>query len=342
MLGRRVRSGLRAARLRAAAAAHRRRRRRVVTAGAAGNAATPAAGRGLVPILVDSLGRDGSTLTMRLLASSPQIATEPRHTHDLRSFELRYFAYMWEWARLLDADEWPRDRWGDRSVATLLERPTGLVGPPLWMPRGLFEPGADGTPISRRAFELVWGELSARAALQVEIERGTPASQVRYYAEKHRNSWRLDLSTLPELHLVVLLRDPRDVLASMEGFNRMRGDSGFGRQRGLSDEQYVDLLISRHRERLRWVAEVLRDDRWPVLRFDELVGDLPGVAGRLERRLGIELDPDAVLADRSMRSAHVSAASPQAAVGRWRQDLAPEVAERIAAGLAPELRDVGL
>ena len=58
----------------------------------------------LTPILVDHTGRDGSTLLMRLLATSPNVAIPGPYP-----YERKYFAYLWRWARLLerrDKSEW--------------------------------------------------------------------------------------------------------------------------------------------------------------------------------------------------------------------------------------------
>ena len=59
----------------------------------------------LTPILVDYFTRDGSTLMMRLLSSSPQIAVEMSFP-----YERKYFAYLWRWAQLLDREDWPEQQ----------------------------------------------------------------------------------------------------------------------------------------------------------------------------------------------------------------------------------------
>jgi hypothetical protein len=129
---------------------------------------------------------------------------------------------------------------------------------------------------------------------------------------------------------------------SIQAFNRKRGTAGFGRHRVASDREHLDQLMARQRERLRWIADLPTGEDSPVIRYDELVLDTPATARRLERRLGIALDPDAALADAQMRKAHVSAASPQSSVGRWRQELDAETADLFARELGDELRAVGL
>ena len=107
------------------------------------------------------------------------------------------------------------------------------------------------------------------------------------------------------------------------------------------DRERVLQVIARHRQRLRWVAELLESDDAPVVRYEDLVRDLPSVARRLEAWLGVELEPEAVTADRVLRRRHMTASSAEASIGRWKQELDAEAAELFATELGPELRAVG-
>jgi hypothetical protein len=299
----------------------------------------------LTPVLVDYFGRDGSTLLMRLVATSPEIAVEPRDTHELRSYELRYFAYLWGWAQLLDAEHWPKRRWNDHALDAMLRREApALIGPPPWLPRALLEAAPGEQSMSRSCFELAWREFSRRAARLTRIEHHNPDVEVRYYAEKHLNTWELDLARLPPVYVLALLRDPRDTYVSMQAFDRQQGKAGFGRQRAATEQEFLDRFMGRQRERLRWIATLLDDGDGAtlVVRYEDLVGDLHAIAARLHAWLGVGCDPTAVLADRRMRRVHITAESPDKSIGRWRRDLDPDVATRIGRELRSELRAVGL
>lgn len=285
----------------------------------------------LKPILLDYFTRDGSTLMMRLLASSPQIAIE-----DVYPFERKYFAYLWRWAMVLDRGEWRGEEWGPESLGSLDElRAASLVGPPPWQPRPLLEPGPGEAELSRRAFELVWGELSRRVAERAVASGAEPP---RYTAEKHLNTWLVPLEQLPPHELIVLLRDPRDSWVSMRTFEQ--GES-FGGEHRESEERLLEHVLSRQRERLRWIAGLIEAGEVPVIRYEDLVLDLDGVAARLAERLGVQLDPAAVRADRETRRRHMSAASPEASIGRWRDELPGELAATFAVELGRELRALG-
>jgi glycosyltransferase involved in cell wall biosynthesis len=295
----------------------------------------------LTPVLVDYFTRDGSTLTMKLLASSPQIAVERTFP-----YERKYFAYLWRWARLLDGEDWPEGQWGPQGLGSLTQmRSHTMLGPPPWLPRTLVRSAPGEPTMGQRAFDLAWREFSRRAArehlnaLGVDHESAPP---VRYLAEKHLNTWKVPLGQLPPHRLIVLLRDPRDSWVSINAFNDIRGGGRLGRDRAGSREQHLDGVIRRQRERLRWIAELEEKGEVPIVRYEELVNDLPGTAERLGSWLGVELDAKSVVRDKAYRAKHMTADSPEQSIGRWRNELEPEVAERFTNELGPELRAVGI
>src|SRR5215207_3983860 len=184
--------------------------------GVAAPVAAPEREQPLVPILVDYFTRDGSTLMMRLLNTSPHIVVgEPYPC------ERKYFAYLFRWARLLDRREWPK-RWDGRSFGSLTqEERTPLIGPPPWLPRDLLRPPSGEPAMSEYCFDMAWREFSHRARAQQGNRAG-----IRYYAEKHMDTRKLDLAELPPVKVIVLLRDPRDTYISIRAFDRKRRESG--------------------------------------------------------------------------------------------------------------------
>src|SRR4051812_32858020 len=138
-------------------------------------------GGSLQPILLDYFTRDGSTLTMRLLATSPQIAVGGGYP-----YEHKYFAYLYRWAHMLERPDWQPKVWNGSSLATLLQQErNSLIGAPPWKPRELFEAAPGDEALSAYAFQAVWEEFSRRAARQTRERSKRPDADVRYYAEKH-------------------------------------------------------------------------------------------------------------------------------------------------------------
>jgi hypothetical protein len=289
-----------------------------------------------VPLLVDYYSRDGSTLMMRLLASSPQVAVEPSYP-----YEHKYFAYLWRWSRLLTRPDWDMDQWAPRNLGSILQdEDFSLIGPPPWRRRDLMAGDPADPPISERAFDLVWGEFSRRATLATRVEHGQPDADVRYYAEKHLNSWALDRGQLPPLRIIALLRDPRDTYLSARAFAAATG-ANLGQREASNDDQYLRNFVSRQRERMRWIASLPPGGDIPVVRYGDLVTDLPGVARRLESLLEIRLDPESVARDRKMLWLHRTAENPEDSIGRWKSEMDDALVAAFDRELGPEMRALG-
>jgi len=293
----------------------------------------------LKPILVDHTGRDGSTLLMRLLATSPNVAIPGPYP-----FEKKYFAYLWRWSRMLerrDKSEW----WTYIDLTSLTyEGMKSLIGPPPWSSDLIH--GTERS-MSMHMFEEAWREFSRRATEQVRVEHGDPEADVRWYAEKHQDTRLIDLSELPPVRVLVLIRDPRDMFVSFHAFDAKRRSEGraeFEAARpapGESEDERIDRFIEREGTRMRWIAGLPSGEEFPVIRYEDLVMDLPAQARRLEEWLSVSLDPNVAVADSALRQQHVSAATPEESVGRWRAELDPELAERFARELGEELEALG-
>ena len=130
-------------------------------------------GDSLQPLLVDYFTRDGSTLTMRLLASSPQIAVGGGYP-----YEHKYFAYLYRWSHLIEKTEWPRQVWNPGGLATLSqEKQMPLMGAPPWKERELLDPAEGDERFSEYAFRVLWEEFSRRATAQTRTRHEKPGGR---------------------------------------------------------------------------------------------------------------------------------------------------------------------
>jgi hypothetical protein len=298
-------------------------------------------GDSLQPLLVDYFTRDGSTLTMRLLASSPQIAVGGGYP-----YEQKYFAYLYRWSHLIEKTEWPRKVWNPGGLATLSqEKQMPLMGAPPWNERELLDPAVGEERFSEYTFRVLWEEFSRRAAAQTRVRHEKQEADVRYYAEKHLSTWQVDTSALPPFELIAVLRDPRDTYVSIASFAKKREKDGrkrsMGQQPGETHDAWLKRHLARQRDRLRWLRKAEDSGKMPVVRYENLVLNLDEEARRLEGILGVELDPAAVAADEKMRATHVSASTPEASVGRWRREMEPELVKRFNDELGKELEALG-
>jgi SAM-dependent methyltransferase len=306
---------------------------------AVGRRREPAAGPWLEPILVDYAGRDGSTLMMRLLATSSEIAVEPPYP-----YEKKYFAYLLRWARLLDRPDWPGDVWSPGDLGSIVQEKRGaMLGPPPWSGRLSFEPGNGERSMADACFDHAWREFSRRAIASTGALHPSADPEARYYAEKHLQTWKLDPATMPHFRKLILLRDPRDVYLSVLAFNEKRPDSPpIGQRPDEARQTWRRRFMRTQRERLRWVASCLADDDGTVVRYEDLIGDLAGEARRLEGILGVSLDADAVAADAQLWEVHSTSGSPEASIGRWRTEMKAREVRAFERQLGDELRGVGL
>ncbi|MGH9106100.1 MAG: sulfotransferase [Acidimicrobiales bacterium] len=290
----------------------------------AGPVTLPALGSGqlLEPVLVRLIeGRSGSTLLMELLGTSPDVCFDRTYP-----YEHRYLTYL---CRLLYplSPSFPADpTWGQEE---LLHYGSTRIGPlpftPLQVGTGLLH-----AQMVRHGWTAFSECLAATA-------------QARYYAEKFWNTSTSDLAAagIPG-RCIHLVRDPRDIVASIRAFDDKRGFYGFGRQSSEDEQSYLLRLCSSMKAQLSFFAEDRHNGMqiFP-LQYEELVGDLATVADRLSDWLAVPLDAAGAKASRSRLRQHVTSASPQKSVGRWHTDLPDWQLSLIDRELGPELRELG-
>lgn len=285
----------------------------------------------LTPVLIDYFGRDGSTALVNLLASSPGSHVEGRYP-----YEAQLFAHLWRWSRSLGASHWPERDWshgsGDPTQTTAPEpRPPS---PPPWWPGSALERSGEH-PAWRRAFDRAWADYSAGA-----LAAHSPANRPSYYVEKLLDLRAIDRTQLAPTRALVLLRDPRDTWVSIEAFSQAVGAEAIGGEG--PPEQRLARFIERQQERLEWIAALEPGADTLVVEYRRLVEGLPELARELGEWLDLELDVEQLPRDFRLRWVHATSSSPDRSVGRWREELDPEIAARIGDRLGPAMRALGL
>ncbi len=265
-------------------------------------------------------GRSGSTLLMQLLATSDEIVFDARYPAEYRF--LSYFARM---ASMMSE---PFD--ATRHVGVT---PFFFGDGPQWGPipfaTEVVEIDRLGGPILNHLWQ-AWTE---------EARRSTPGA--RLYAEK----LAVGVSTIAQagipLRVIDLVRDPRDVLPSIRAFTA-RGIDGFGRRPGMDEIDYLETFIERYASGLREMAAPMPAGVERIrVRYEDLVLDLRSEAARLGEWAGVDLDPSSVEANRGRHEHHMTSATAAQSIGRWRRDLTPREADRIAERLADQMRPYG-
>jgi len=298
--------------------------------------ATPRTGP--APLIVTTVGRSGSSWICALLGSHPSILTYHPMQAEARvaSYWSQIFADLIEpnTARLPfnpspTGDLWWR--WSATSGAAPLKDPTleRLV-----------------LPDHVRAV----GEFCQQRVIATCFAMAEAASRVdglRYFTEKCETSalpWMIwDL--FPNAREIVLVRDLRDILASVLAFNRKRGFAAFGREQHETDEDYVT-YVAGFGEALR-TAFTSRGDRALIVRYEDLVGNLPDELQRILAYLDLDRDEATVTQmidhtpDGAAASFHRTTVDARTSVGRWRTDLSRDLQDACATLLAEPVAALG-
>jgi hypothetical protein len=265
---------------------------------------------------------------MALLGTSDEIVVDRTYP-----YENRYMLYLSDLLTPVGeqfAPGTPEYRWTGWGMDELMLGTTGRFGP---MP---FEPlSLDLEDYRARLIRHAWLAFSESTAAFA----GHPS---RYYAEK----------TVPRAvetfaaagiapRLLTIVRDPRDVLASIRAFDEKRGSYGFGRVPGSSDDEYLALVVDQMRNSLEWIDSATGRFDARRVRYEDLVLDLEGTARQLSGWLGVTLDPSRRADLERHLDEHATSTSATRSVGRWHDDLAPAEASYIEHELRPWLEAFG-
>ena len=277
-------------------------------------------------MLVSGGGRSGTTLLMQLLGTSPLVAFDriPPYEHRYLTFVLR--------SALLSRPQPLPDGWNQAAMAAAR---APMMGPIPWRKAAIARAG--DRPLWVDLFLASWTEISRRAIAHEEARTGTTPT---HYAEKAPPwvSGRLD-DVLDHDELIPI-RDPRDVFVSVLQFTERRGRGGFGIREGEDPVTFATRFVGGQRRRLTAAIEAEREGTATVVRYERMVQDLGAEAARLGDLLGLPFDPDAVLAARPEFRDHMTSPDPESSIGRWRDELPPEVAAPFE-DLADELAALG-
>lgn len=234
-----------------------------------------------------------------------------------------------------------------RSMA---EWPHGPHQPSQWVPSGSGSWWGTEQPYARKE-AIRWQsgpavELAARTARsQVssfyralaapEAAPGTSpaaAGGITHFAEKFvpDHQARLTAALFPDHREIVLVRDFRDMVASIIAFNRKRGYADFGAEQARDDADLADVLATSVSDLMRVADE--RSDAL-VVRYEDLVQNERRVLMQILDHLGLDssagmVEQVSAAAHRALTAMaeHRSAPSVMESVGRWRTDLSSEVA----------------
>ena len=294
---------------------------------------------GIDTLMVTTLGRTGSTIMMKVLATHPEIVAYRPFEHEPRAATY----WLGVMTTLTDPISYRRQI-----------NPSGDIDGTWWigtkppLPRRLRDPG-----LTRWIDVDAVGEIGAFCqsrieAVYKEIASAAGLSQPRFFAEKYRPDRTPDMTweLYPGAREVILVRDFRDMVASMFAYNAKRGREGFRRDLFDDDAQYVVKEIKGGVSSLAaaWNA---RRETAHLVRYEDLVLDPQNTVASLLRYLGLdggehaEAMAAALFARDPETEFHRTTPDPRASIGRWREDLSESARRACEEALAPELKTFG-
>jgi len=267
------------------------------------------------PLLVDALGRSGSTLVMELLGTSPRIAFDRSYP-----FEQFWYRYLLATSRTIVARAEASAEWDNSSLLRDGGTEAAIRGAPPWA-------GGDLAPDAERFFHALWTTFTE------QLPEGC-----LYYAEKSPNARAIvHFPSLSPVQITVV-RDPRDQWLSILAFDKQRGSYGFGRFEGEDVADYRQRMLGLFRDRLEYSATLLEANERGFYRYEDLMENTPRVADDLSELLDVALDPKQI----TQRRDHITAKrGAKGSVGRWRREMTGEERQFFADNLGPLLERLG-
>lgn len=285
--------------------------------------------RTLVPLLVKPMeGRTGTTLLMALLGTSDEIVVDRAYPYENRY--LLYLTHILMPAGEKYAPGTPDYAFPPWGMDELMLGTEGRYGPMPFQPLSL-----DPAEYRKRLVQHAWQAFS-------EATAAFDGRSHRYYAEKSvPRSIDLVADSGLEPRVLIIVRDPRDVVSSIRAFDEKRGSYGFGREPGSTEEEYLAFVVEQMRTHLTWIDGAMARYEPLLVRYEDLALDIHGVAAQLSEGLGVKLDPDRRAEIERHLGEHSTASSTTASVGRWKADLSTADADYIARHLEPWIEKFG-
>lgn len=272
----------------------------------------------MTPILVRAFGRTGTTLLMQLLNSSRGILVPNDYP-----YESRYLSYFAQVANLYEPNN--DDGFRDRHLMDNTIRHVGTM--PYEMDNLL-----EQRTFKDNLFSYSWNQFCSLVKLEQCIDYD-------YYAEKVQLSQASYINErIDNVKNIFIVRDPRGELASIIAFNKKRGLNGFGWQEDDTEltfaERMVDSRVNYFRQLKGFGSQ---NKNIIVLRFEDLVHDLEGMAKKLSCFLNVKLDSAVVRDNVANMSHHMTSKSIERSSDKWKEELLPQTIKLFEDAMADEL-----
>ncbi len=275
----------------------------------------------LQPLVVNSIGRTGTTWLMRLLLEHERVVVHPQYPYEAR------IASYWLHSVLKSQELYPPSRdllhtingeWIDWQLCQ---------NPPLeqWFRRTYQEQLA---AFCRASIEHVYVELAQQQGKPLR-KRAANSNEPVYFAEKLGPGYVPNLlwELYPQAREIVLVRDFRDMYCSILKFTeKPETRHDFGRDPKLSEAEFVRNTAVRIQQLVDSWRQ--RQDRAYLLRYEDLILQPEATLEKLLAYLRLDNTPKTISRllqkaskDTGYMKSHRTSSSISASIGRWQNEL---------------------
>lgn len=291
----------------------------------------------LTPVLLESMGRMGTTWVMRLLSNHPQIVVDPNYPHEAQPAQ--HLAHM------LSVLSKPANFEGSVTPQNFFESSDHVGRNPF------FVDGVIGRWFGRD-FNRELAEFCGRSmdgcyrSIATELGKPDPRCFVEKVTTMGGSFMQKVVRLCGQTRELFLVRDLRDVLCSAKAFNEKRGFQNFGEEDAGSFMEFAEVL----RKKAGFLQRAWRRQKGNALlvRYEDLLEQPSVQLKRVLEYLGLECDDEIVqamvaAADASSvaMAGHVTARDPTSSIGRWKSDLESGLQDFFSVSFGGYLREFG-
>ncbi len=290
------------------------------------------------PIAVYGSGRSGTTLLMRYLLNHPQVVA-----HNAYPYEIRMMSYQFHAMSIMKSRA-DHERSAHPDHFTDSEYSIGF--------NPYYSPGAYGETVARWFGGEYITELAKFCTRSIESFYKTLAAAqdkpgAEYFAEKVQPFAGRDLqwTLYPDSRALLIVRDPRDRHCSVSAFNKKRGQTGFGYERGLSEEQFVERTYNFFKFELAALAR--RPQQVKLVRYEDLILKPEETVSGILEHLRLDSRPAcirqviAATGEADPRLQEHRTSEEGRSIGRWKSDLDPKIARYYAQCFGGVMAELG-